>query len=99
MYMNPNQNTPGNRGPGTDLQGGFATTAAAMLAMLVAPILDQYSGPYVIYLARQNYAPEIVDLIDIAWTIACYPFVFFAARASIAAALSAAGVYLAYRFI
>ncbi|MEM7547590.1 MAG: hypothetical protein AAF367_18850 [Pseudomonadota bacterium] len=89
----------GDRSPLDDLKGGFATTAAAMLAMLVAPSLDEITAPYVIYLAQQSYPADAVDLIDIAWTVACYPFVFFAARAGIAGALTVAGMYLAYRFI
>lgn len=86
-------------GPADDLSGGFATTAAAMIAMIASPALDEATSQYVILLAQKSYAPDIVQLIEVAWMIACFPFVFFAARAGITAALTVAGVYLAYRFI
>lgn len=90
---------PGGRGPGDDLKGGFATTAAAMIAMLASPALNEVTAPYVIWLAQRSYPRDVVELITIAWMVACFPFVFFAARAGIGAALTVAGVYLAYRFI
>lgn len=86
-------------GPSGDLQGGFATTAAAMIAMIAAPALNEMTATHVIWIAQKNYPPNIVYIIELAWMIACFPFVFFAARAGIAAALTVAGVYLAYRFI
>ena len=98
MYPHP-PNHPGNRGNGDDLKGGFATTAAAMVALLLGAPFNAMSAPYVIALAQQSYSPEIVDVIGVAWMILTYPFVFFAARASIIAGLTTAGVYLAYRFI
>ncbi|MBO4168851.1 hypothetical protein [Cereibacter azotoformans] len=89
----------GNGLPRNDMQGGFATTSAAMIAMIAAPALDEATAEYVILLAQRSYAPDIVQLIEVAWMIACFPFVFFAARAGINAALTVAGIYLAYRFI
>ncbi|TYB83479.1 hypothetical protein [Maritimibacter fusiformis] len=82
-----------------DIKGGFATTAAAMVAILLGSPFNAVTAPYVIAMAERSYSPEVVDLIGIAWMILAYPFVFFAARASILAALTAAGVYIAYRFI
>lgn len=99
MFNSTNSGGSGNRGPGTDLKGGFATTAAAMIALLLASPFNTMSAPYVIALARQSYSDEIVDLIGIAWMILAYPFVFFAARASIVAGLTTAGLYLAHRLI
>ncbi len=100
MYGNNNgHRDPGNRGPGDDLKGGFATTAAAMIAMLASPALNEVTAPYVVWLAERSYPRDVVEIIGIAWMIACFPFVFFAARAAIGAALTVAGVYLAYRFI
>ncbi|MGF0538890.1 hypothetical protein ACQQ2Q_12915 [Agrobacterium sp. ES01] len=100
MFGNPGQNN-GQRGggPGDDLKGGFATIAAAMVSIVVSPTLSSATLPYVIGIARQSYPPEIVELFKVAWMLLCFPFVFFAARASIAFALTAAGVYVAYRFI
>lgn len=97
-YPDPRSGNGGKR-PEDDLKGGFATTAAAMIAMLVAPALNEMTAPYVIWLAQKNYSQDFVELITIAWMITCFPFVFFAARAGIYYALTAAGVYLAYRFI
>ena len=82
-----------------DIKGGFATTAAAMVAILLGSPFNAMTAPYVIALAEKNYSYEVVDLIGITWMILAYPFVFFAARAGIIAALTTAGVYLAYRFI
>ena len=90
---------PGNRGPGDDLTGGFASVAAAMVAILLGAPLNDWTAPYVIALAQETYSPEVVDLIGVAWMILTYPLVFFAARASIVAALTTAGMYLAYRLI
>lgn len=97
--MQPNFPNSGNRGPGDDLKGGFATTAAAMIAILASPALNEVTAPYVIWLAERSYPRDVVEIMRIAWMIACFPFVFFAARAGIGAALTVAGVYLAYRFI
>lgn len=99
MYPNQHTQTPGNHGPGQDLQGGFASILAAMVALLLGSPFNAFTLPYVIVLAEQSHGPEVVDLIGMAWTLLAYPLLFFAARASIAASLSAAGVYLAYRFI
>ncbi|MBK0327745.1 hypothetical protein I5535_10620 [Rhodobacteraceae bacterium F11138] len=82
-----------------DIKGGFATTVAAMCAILLATPFNTMTAPYVIALAEKSYSYEVADLIGIAWMLMSYPFVFFAARASIIAALTTAGVYLAYRFI
>ncbi|ARE41702.1 hypothetical protein RGUI_3561 [Rhodovulum sp. P5] len=70
-----------------------------MLAMIFAPTLHEMTIPYVIGIARRSYPADIVQFLEIAWMLCCFPFVFFAARASIAFALTAAGIYLAYRFI
>lgn len=78
---------------------GFSTTLAAMLALLGAPYLNELTAPYVVALARRSYGPELVDLVEIAWMIACFPFVFFAARASVGVALMMAGSALAYRLL
>lgn len=95
-----NQQPGGQRGgPGGDLKGGFASVAALMLAMIFAPTISEATLPYVIGIAERSYPPDIVSLFEIAWMLLCFPFVFFAARAGIAYALTAAGVYLAYRFI
>lgn len=100
MYPNPNQfGPPGQRGPMDDIKGGFATVAAAMVAILLGAPFNALTAPYVIAMAERSYSYEVVNLIGIAWQCLAYPFVFFAARASILAALTAAGVYLAYRFI
>ncbi len=100
MHPHPGQYGPSSpRGPMDDIRGGFATTAAAMLAILLGSPFNAITAPYVIALAERSYSYEVVDLIGVAWMILAYPFVFFAARASIIAGLSAAGVYLAYRFI
>lgn len=99
MFGNRHQNTPAGGGSGDDLKNGFATVAAAMLAMIFAPTLNEMTLPYVIGIARRSYGPDIVSLFEVAWMLLCFPFVFFAARAGIAYALTAAGVYLAYRFV
>lgn len=100
MYPNHNQYGPsGPRSPTDDIKGGFASVAAAMVSLILSPPLNEVTSPYVYRLATRTYAPELVDLIMIAWLILCWPLCYFAARASIIAALTAAGVYLAYRFI
>ena len=97
MYPNaPNQ--PGGGGPGDDLKGGFAATAAAMVSLILSPPINEFTQPYVIYWAIRSYPSELVELISIAWMILIWPLVFFAARAGIVYALTAAGIYLAYRF-
>jgi hypothetical protein len=100
MFNSPAHYPPqGPRSPGDDIKGGFATTAAVMVAILLGAPFNALTAPYVIAMAERSYSYEVVDLIGIAWMILTYPFVFFAARASILAALTAAGVYIAYRFI
>ncbi len=79
--------------------GGFASVTAAMLAMLGAPYLNELTAEYVVALARRTYPPEIVQLVEFAWLVACFPFVFFAARASIGVALMVGGSALAYRLL
>lgn len=86
-------------GPGTDLKNGFSTTVALMMAMIFAPIVNEYSVPILRWAARFSYGPDIIEFIELAWFFLCFPLVFFAARAGIAYALTAAGVYLAYRLI
>ncbi|MCD1628100.1 hypothetical protein K7H22_19075 [Seohaeicola saemankumensis] len=81
------------------MKDGFASTLAAMISVLLSAPLNEFTQPYVILYAQRTYAPELVDLIAIVWMILCWPLVFFAARASVIAGLTAAGVYLAYRFI
>ncbi|WP_162946742.1 hypothetical protein [Ruegeria sp. EL01] len=99
--MHPHQynSGPGGGGPGADMKGGFATCAAAMVSILITPIFAEYTMPYVIWLAEDHYERETVGLIAFAWDIIAWPMTFFAARAAIGAALTMAGVYLAYRLI
>ncbi|WP_299724850.1 hypothetical protein [uncultured Tateyamaria sp.] len=97
--MNPNQHGPNGQGGGMNMKDGFASTLAAMISVLLSAPLNEFTQPYVILYAQRTYAPELVNLIAIVWMILCWPLVFFAARASIIAGLTAAGVYLAYRFI
>lgn len=79
------------------MNDGFATTLAAMVALILSAPLNEYTNPYVVYFAQRTYAPDLVNLISIAWMFLCWPLVFFAARASIIAGLTAAGVFIAYR--
>lgn len=95
----PNFGPPGPRSPMDDVKGGLATTMAAMCALLLGSPFNALTAPYVIALAEQSYSGEVVQLIGVLWQIAAYPFVFFAARASITASLTAAGVYIAYRLL
>lgn len=90
---------PQKGGSGDDLTGGFATCAAAMVSIIVTPVFSEHTMPYVIWLAEDHYERETVKLIAFAWDIIAWPMTFFAARAAIAAALTMAGVYLAYRMI
>lgn len=92
-----NQNNGGGQNASRDLKGGFATTAAFMLAMIFGPIVNEYTIEYVLYFARRSYSHEFVKIFEFAWMVACFPFVFFAARAGIVYALTAAGIYFAYR--
>ena len=98
MYHS-SHNTPGNNGPSGGTQNGFANTAAAMVSIVLSPPINEFTQPYVIYWATRSYPPELVDLVSIIWMIRIWPLTFFSARAGIVYALSAAGVYLAYRFI
>lgn len=95
----PNFGPPQSRSLIDEFKGGFTTVLAAMIAVLLATPFNALTAPYVIALAEKSYSYEVADLIGIAWMILSYPFVFFAARAGIIAALTTAGVYLAYRFI
>lgn len=96
--MHPNY-PHGPHGPGEkmSMKEAFASVLAAMVSIILSAPLNEYTQHYVIYLAQRSYAPEIVDLIGIAWMLLCWPLVFFAARASIIAGLTAAGVYIAYK--
>lgn len=90
----------GDRGNSEAKQyGGFANTAAAMVSILLSPPINEFTQPYVIYWAMRSYPPELVGPISIIWMILIWPLVYFSAREGIVYALSAAGVYLAYRFI
>ena len=94
---NPFNNGPPDNGGG--IKDGFSTTAAGMLAMIFGPIVHQHSYPFVEWFALQTYPRDIVSIFEFVWMIACFPLVYFASKASILYALTAAGIYLAYRFI
>ncbi|QPH54672.1 hypothetical protein I0K15_02500 [Pontivivens ytuae] len=70
-----------------------------MIALLLGGLMAKHTVDYITVVAAMSYPPEIVDLFEIAWTLLCYPFVFFAARASVLFAVTAAGVYLASRLM
>lgn len=89
----------GPRSPMDDIKGGFATVAAAMVAILLGSPFNALTAPYVIALAEQSYSCEVSEFIGILWMLLSWPLVFFLARASIIAGLSAAGTYLAYRLL
>lgn len=89
----------GGRGPGEDLKGGFATCAAAMVSIVISPPFHEFTAPYVWHLSSKSYGPEMVNFIMAMWMILTWPLTFFAARAAISAALTVAGVYIAYRLI
>ena len=81
-----------------DMENGFATTLAFMIAMLASPALNEVTAPYVIMLAQRSYRADFVALIEIAWMLCCWPLTFFAARAGIIAALTVSTFYAGYRF-
>ncbi|MDO5632965.1 MAG: hypothetical protein Q4G22_14180 [Paracoccus sp. (in: a-proteobacteria)] len=83
MLENRNSHKDRTQGVFLDSLQGFATVVAVMLAIL----------------ARRSYSPDLVQLVEVGWMIACYPFVFFAARASVSVALMTAGSFVAYRFL
>lgn len=99
MFQKPNPHRDKTSDVFTNSLDGFATTLAVMLAILGGPYLNAMTAPYVIDLARRSYGPDIVHLVELAWMVACFPFVFFAARASIGVALMMAGSFVAYRFL
>lgn len=99
MLENRNSHKDRTQGVFLDSLQGFATVVAVMLAMLAAPYLHAVSIPYVTALARRSYSPDLVQLVEVGWMIACYPFVFFASRASVSVALMTAGSFVAYRFL
>lgn len=97
--FNKNPQQDANRAVLTSSLNGFATTVAVMAAVIGAPFMYQVTGPYVIALAQRSYPQEFVDMTAIAFQLACYPFVFFAARASLGVALMVAGSWVAYRLL
>lgn len=99
MFNQPGHQGQPPKGPAHDMQGGFATSVAFMIAMLAAPALSEATLPYVRRIALASYPPDLVWLFEIAWWVATFPLVFFAARASVATAITVAGVYLASRLI
>lgn len=99
MHFPNHMQGPGNRGPGEDLTGGFATCAAAMVSIIITPVFTEITMPYVMKLTEDQYSRDTVALIAFAWEIIAWPMTFFAARAAIVAALTIAGVYLSYRLI
>lgn len=99
MFENRNPHKDRTQGVFLDSLQGFATVVAVMLAMLAAPVMNQWTAPYVLALARQNYSPDLAQLVELGWMIACYPFCFYAARASVSVALMMAGSAAAYRFL
>ncbi len=99
MFDNRNINKERERTVFQDSLQGFATVVAVMLALLAAPVLNQFSAPYVLALARRSYGPDMIALVEMAWLVACYPFCFYAARASVSVALMVAGSAVAYRFL
>lgn len=96
MFENRNPHRERQQAVFQDSLQGFATVVAVMLA---APYLHALSIPYVTAMARRSYGPDVVQLVEMGWLIACYPFVFFAARASVGVALMMAGSAVAYRFL
>lgn len=81
-----------------DMDNGFATTLAFMIAILASPALNEFTVPYVILIAQRSYQPDFVALIEKVWMVCCWPLTFFAARAGIIAALSVMTVYGILRF-
>ena len=99
MFGHNNPQRDQNRKVFTDSLNGLATVVAVMVSIIGAPYVNQLTQPYVWGIAERNYPSDIVALISLAWEIACFPFVFFAARASVGIALMVAGSWAAYRFL
>ena len=97
--MTPYPQPPPKKNFWEELQGGFTYTLAAMISLLTSPVLNEWTQPWVIWLASKSYSPEWVDVIAFLWLALCFPFTFFLARAGTIAAISLAGIYLAYRLI
>lgn len=95
--MRSRQHGPDGRNDRMSSKDGFASVLAAMVSIILSAPLNEYTQPWVIYLAMRSYSAELVQLISIAWMLLCWPLVFFAARESIIAGLTAAGVYAAYK--
>jgi hypothetical protein len=79
---------------------GFATVAAGIAAFLLTPELHFRTVGFITHVATERYgAGEFVDLVSFVWFIAMGLLTFFAARATLATAIVAAGLAVATKLI
>ena len=67
----------------------MANVFAAIAAMLLAPLLYDWTARYFLEIAGRSYDRDMLELLDVVWLVLMYPAVFFTARASIYVALTA----------
>ena len=76
----------------------MANVFAAIAAMLLAPLLYDWTVRYFLEIAARSYDQDMLEFLDVAWLVLMYPAVFFTARASIYVALTAGISAAAMRF-
>ena len=76
----------------------MANVFAGIAAMLLAPLLYDWTIDYFLQIASRSYDRDMLELLDLAWLVLMYPAVFFTARASIFVALTSGVTALAVRF-
>lgn len=99
MSRNQDEGGNGKKRSLFDMDNGFATTLAAMISMLASPALNEFTAPYVIWLAQRSYPPDLVELIRVVWMFCCWPLTFFAAHAGTVAAMSILTLYVVQRSV
>lgn len=79
---------------------GFATVAAGIAAFLLTPELHFRTVDFITRIAAERYgAGQFVNLVSFAWFVAMGFLTFFAARATLATAIVAAGLAVATKLI
>jgi|GEM_PF-4657078 len=99
--MMMNNFAPPGRGNQSMMQkstDAMANVFAAIAAMLLAPLLYDWTVRHFLEIAARSYDQDMLELLDIVWLVLMYPAVFFTARASIYVALTAGVSAAAMRF-
>lgn len=73
---------PNSQPEPSGVDGGIATVAGIVVAVIYAPSVFHYASPYFVNSIQSNYSSDIVNLMTVGLYWICFPAVYLVAKST-----------------